>query len=212
MLETINTFDNNIIGFRLDGGIDKDEMARWYDQHEVRIASGEKLMLYAEIKNMSLGDVSWEAIKEEMRRLKKYPMFIANISKAVLVTDIEWLKKEFAVECALIPTLEGKSFSFGEENAAIEWLRTDQRAGKRLDVTMSELTRFGTVKTIGGFALGMLASNLLTRNQRRNVGLATLAGGILIGLPIALKIINNNREFFNCETAETPDQTAELAA
>ncbi len=197
MLETINTFNKNIIGFRLDGGIDKEEMTRCYDEIEKKVIPGEKFMLYAEVRNMSLGDVTWEAIKEEIRRLIKNPSFLVNISKAVIVTDIEWLKKEFAVESALIPTFEGKTFSFGEEDKAIEWLRTDQRAGNRLDVVMSELDMLSISKTAAGFGLGMLAASLFSKSQRRGIGVAALLGSVAIGLPVAIKILNNNRQLLN---------------
>jgi hypothetical protein len=194
MLENINTFDKNIIGFRLDGGIDKEEMARCYDEIEKKISPGEKFMLYAEVKNMSLRDVTWEAIKEEVRRLIKNPTFLVNISKAVIVTDIEWLRKEWAIESALIPTLEGASFSFGEEAKAVEWLRTDQRADKRLDVVMSELDMLSISKTAAGFGLGMLAAGLFSKSQRRGIGMAALIGSVAIGLPVGIKLLNNNRQ------------------
>jgi len=197
VLETINTFDQNIIGFRLDGGINQSEMARCYDEIEAKMAPGQKYMLYAEVKSISLRDVTWEAIKEEFRRIIKNPSILTNISKAVLVTDIPWIKTEFAVECALIPTLEGASFSFGEEAKAVEWLKADQRAGTRLDLVMSELNQFALAKTAAGFGLGMLAANLFSKGQRRNIGLVALLGSVVVGLPVGIKMLNNNRQLLN---------------
>ena len=197
MLETIHTFDKDIVGFRLDGGVDKSEMERCYDDIEAKMVPGEKYMLYAEVKSISLRDVTWEAIKEEFRRIIKNPSILTNLSKAVLVTDIDWIKKEFAVECALMPTLEGASFSFGEEDKAVEWLKTDQRAGERLDLIMSELDQMALAKTAAGFGLGMLAASFFSRGQRRTIGLAALLGSIVVGLPVGIKILNNNRQLLD---------------
>ena len=194
MLETVNTFDENIVGFRLDGGVDESEMARCYDEIEGKMLPGKKYMLYAEVKSISPSDITWGAIKEEIRRTLKNPSTLTNISKAVLVTDIGWIKKEFAVECALWPTLEGASFSFGEEVKAMKWLRTDQRAGMRLDLVMSELDQMALAKTAAGFGIGMLAAGLFTKSQRRGIGLAALLGSVAVGLPVGIKIINNNRQ------------------
>jgi hypothetical protein len=95
---------------------------------------------------------------------------------------------------ALLPTLEGTSFSFGEEDKAIEWLRTDQRQSERLDLTESEMTQVAFFKSAAGFGLGLLAASLFTREQRRNLGLSVLLGSIVLSLPVSLKVLNNNRQ------------------
>jgi hypothetical protein len=195
MIETIDTFDADIVGFRFDGGINRSDMKVFYDALESKMAdNNKKVKVYAEVKSISLGDVTWDAIKEETRRLLDHPAILPNIVKAVVVTDIPWVRSEFAVECALIPTLEGTSFSFGEEDKAFAWLRTDQREGLRLDLTESEMTQVAFYKSAAGFGLGLLAASLLTREQRRNLGLGVLLGSVLFSLPISLKVLNNNRQ------------------
>jgi SpoIIAA-like len=194
MIEVINTFDNDIAGFRFDGGIDKADMERFYDALESKMVNDKKVMVYAEIKSLSLGDITWDAIKEETRRVLNHPAILANLAKAVVVTDLPWVKREFALECALLPTLEGTSFSFGEEDKAVAWLRTDQRMSERLDLTQSEMTQVAFFKSAAGFGLGLLAASLFTKEQRRNLGLGVLLGSVLLSLPISLKVLNNNRQ------------------
>jgi len=194
MIEIINTFDNDIVGFRFDGGIDKADMERFYDALESKMVNDKKVKIYAEVRSISLGDITWQAIKEETKRILKHPAILANLAKAVVVTDLPWVKTEFAVECALIPTLEGTSFSFGEEDKAVEWLRTDQRKSERLDLTQSEMTQVAFFKSAAGFGLGLLAAGLFTKEQRRNLGLGVLLGSVIFSLPISLKVLNNNRQ------------------
>jgi hypothetical protein len=194
MIEIINTFDNDIVGFRFDGGIHEDDMQRFYDALEAKMVDNKKVMVYAEVKSISLGDITWEAIKEETKRLLNHPAILANLAKAVVVTDQSWVKSEFALECALLPTLEGKSFSFGEEDKAVEWLRTDQRKGLRLDLTESEMTQVAFFKSAAGFGLGLMAASLFSKKQSRNLGLGVLFGSVLLSLPISLKVLNNNRQ------------------
>ncbi|HJS50484.1 MAG TPA: STAS/SEC14 domain-containing protein [Pyrinomonadaceae bacterium] len=194
MIEVINTFDNRIVGFRFDGGINRDDMERFYDALEAKMENDQKVKVYAEVKSLSLGNITWDAIKEETRRLLNHPAILANLAKAVVVTDLPWVKREFAVETALLPTLEGKSFSFGEEDKAVEWLRADQRASQRLDLTESEMTQVAFFKSAAGFGLGLLAAGLFTKEQRRNLGLGVLLGSVIFSLPISIKVLNNNRQ------------------
>jgi len=194
MIEKINTFDKDIVGFRIDGHVDKSDIDFVYDVLDEKTSSGEKFKAYMEVKNLSLGDISWAAIKEELSRIFKNPSSVINLSKAAIVTDIPWLKPEFAVESALIPTLEGETFQFGQEEQAIEWLRTDQRQSERLDLTESEMTQVAFFKSAAGFGLGLLAASLFTREQRRNLGLSVLLGSIVLSVPVSLKVLNNNRQ------------------
>src|SRR5688500_7315440 len=194
MIEVINPFDNDIVGFRFDGGIDRADMERFYDALESKMENNKKVMVYAEVKSLSLGNVTWDAIKEETRRLLNHPAILANLAKAVVVTDLPWVKREFAVETALLPTLQGKSFSFGEEDKAVEWLRADQRKGRLLDLTDPVMPQVAFFKSAAGFGLGLQAASLFTKEQRRILGLGELLGSVIFSLPISIKVLNNNRQ------------------
>lgn len=203
MIEILELNTENTFGYRVDGKIEKADMELVFDKIEQRMAAGGKINLYAELKNFTVSDVEPEAIKEEIRRLIRHPSTFVNINKIVLVTDIDWIRKAFEIECALIPTMTGKSFSAGEEAAALEWLNTDQREGKRLDITFPELVETSALKVAGGFALGLLTAGLLDRKQRKFVSIGLLAGTVLAGLPLAIKVLNNNRQLFECAEEET---------
>jgi len=207
MIELLEMNTENTLGYRIDGEINKADMKRVFDVIEQKMETSGQLNFYAEVKNLNVAEVSPDALFEELRRLIRHPSTLVNFKKGVLVTDIHWLKKAFEVECRLIPTMTGKSFSFGEEEDALEWLRTDQREGKRLDITFEEMVETSALKVAGGFALGLLTAGLMNRSQRKAVSLGVLAGTVLAGLPLAIKVLNNNRQLFECAEADAVDET-----
>ncbi len=196
MIELLDLQSKNTFGYRMDGGIEKSDMEMVFDSFEDKMGDGKKLSLYAEIKSIDLGEISAEAMKEELRRIYHHPEILVNVSKGALVTDIPWLRRAFEIESALVPTFTGKSFRFGEEALALEWLQTDQREASRLDITLGELTQTSTLKFAAGLGLGFLAASLFSKKQRQALGIGILAGTVLAGLPLGIKILNNNRQLF----------------
>jgi hypothetical protein len=119
---------------------------------------------------------------------------MTSLEKAVMVSDQGWLRKIFTLEMALIPTINGKAFTQDNADEALEWLRKDHRAASQMDLVFSEFIEYGTLKAVGGFGIGLLAADMLSSSSRRKVGLAMLAGGIIVGIPMGLRVLNNNRK------------------
>ena len=193
MIEILETNAKDILGFRVDGKIEKPDMEKVLKALEDKAAENGRLKFLAEIDNFSFTDISSDAIKEEFLFWFKHPALIADIGKAAVVTDSKLIEAAFEVECAVIPTLEGRSFSIGEREKALEWLETDQREQSRLDITFSELAETSTLKFASGFAIGLLAAGFFKEKQRKNVGAAVMCGTLLAGIPLGIKILNNNR-------------------
>ena len=196
MIETLDIKDENILGYKIDGKIEKTDLQHVFSSLENKVKNNGKVKFYAEIKNFGAGDLTTEILKEDIKFWLEHPLIIPNIEKAVVVTDSDWIKTMFDVECALIPTLEGESFSFGEEEKALEWLRTDQREASRLDITFAELAETSMLKFAGGFALGLLTAGLFTEKQRKQMAAAILLGSFAAGIPLGIKVLNNNRQLF----------------
>lgn len=194
MIEVIDLKDKNIFGLRLDGKFDKEDVKRVFDALIEKVKGKKRFQIYYEIRNFELGSISREMIETEFGYLYKHPEIIANMEKAALVSDVEWLKKIAATEFALIPTMTGKTFSFDEKDEAMKWLRTDQRKQSRMDITFSELAENNVLKFSAGFALGLLAADLFSKNQRKNLGAAILFGTFAAGIPLGIKVLNNNRQ------------------
>ena len=107
-----------------------------------------------------------------------------------------------------------QNFFFDEKDAALEWLKTDQRAGKRMDLTFGEFAETNILKVGGGFALGLLAASFLGKKTRKNIGKAVLVGTVAAGIPLGIKVLNNNRKLVSGErwTEENVgDQTGKVA-
>lgn len=199
MIEVLDLNDEKILGFRVDGKVEKEDVQNIYALLEEKAASNGKMQFYTEIEDFHWDDFSAEALKEDIRLWLKHPSLIVNVEKVALVTDVNWIGKVFDIECALIPTLEGESFSFSEKEKAIEWLKTDQREPNRMDLTYTELVETATLKFAGGFALGLLTAGLFSKKQRKNIGGAIMLGTVLAGIPLSLKVLNNNRKLLGEE-------------
>lgn len=197
MIEVLKLQDENILGFMVEGRIEKADVERVVKALEERANGQGKIKLYAEFKDAAISGISAEALKEDLGFWLKDPGIILRIEKVALVTDTAWVKAALAIECALITTLTGKSFSWDEKEAALAWLRTDQRAQSRLDITLAELAETATLKAAGGFALGLLTASLFSESQRKKIGWAVLLGGIAVGLPLGIRVLNNNRNLLS---------------
>ncbi|NNE99498.1 MAG: STAS/SEC14 domain-containing protein [Pyrinomonadaceae bacterium] len=194
MIEILDIKDEKILGFRVDGKMDKSDLQEVFDSFEKRASGNDKIQLYAEIENFHMGDFSAELLKDDIKFWLKHPGIIPNVEKVALVTDSKWVEKAFYIECALIPTLEGECFSPEEKAEAMLWLKTDQRAKSRMDLTFGELAETSTLKFAGGFAIGLLTAGLFSEKQRRNIGTAVMFGTVLAGIPLGIKVLNNNRQ------------------
>ena len=197
MIEILEMNDEKTVGFSVDGRIEAADIERVFNAVKAAADRNGKVKMYAEVRDFNLGDVSREAWKEDIRLWLRNPGIIPQIGKAALVTDAQWIRTAFDIECALIPTLTGKGFSFDEKEEAMEWLRADQRAGSRLDITLSELAETATLKAAGGFALGLLTASLFGEKRRKSIGKAVLIGAYVVGIPLAIKVLNNNRRLLS---------------
>ncbi len=197
MIEIMDMNTENTLGFKVNGRIEKDDLQDVFKSFEEKMQNNGKVKFYTEISDVGLSDFTAEALKEDIKFCFKHPGMLPNFEKVALVTGSNWIKKVFAVECALIPTLEGKSFSFDEKEAAIEWLKTDQRAESRLDITFSEFAETSTLKFASGFAIGLLTAGLFGRNQRKTIGAAVMLGTLAAGIPLGIKMLNNNRQLLS---------------
>ncbi len=209
MFEVLKMRDTNTLGFKVDGRVEKTDVQEIYRLLEERSAEQGKIKFYAEIEHFGFDDFSMDALKEDIRLFLKHPGLVPNIAKVALVTDSRLIGKAFDLECALIPTLEGESFSLNKKDEALEWLKTDQREPNRLDITFSELAQISTLKFAAGIALGLLTAGLFSGRKRKNLGSAIMFGTFAAGIPFGIKVLNNNRHllkiFNKCERAG--DQT-----
>ncbi len=197
MIETTDFIGENIFGLKINGRFTAEDVIRVYQQISLKLEDFPRVRILYEISNFDIRDVTLEVISEEFAFLFKHPEILTGLEKAALISDQGWLRKMFAVEMALIPTVKSKSFTTDQADSAIEWLRKDHRAKSQMDLVFSEFVEFGALKALGGFGIGLLVADLLPPPTRRKLGLAVIAGGILVGLPMGLRVLNNNRQLLN---------------
>jgi len=116
MMELIALEDDRVVGVRIDGRIHDDEMEALWDEIDARLERHEKLRVFVELVKM--GMIEPEAILEDMRRgLKHFRRF----ERKAVVSDATWLNRLASLLDPLFPTIELRTFTSEERDAAIAW-------------------------------------------------------------------------------------------
>lgn len=62
--------------------------------------------------------------------------------------------------------------------------------GKKLSITFPQLVLVAATRGMIGMGVGLLLSNLLSRNHRKIIGLPLLIAGALSSIPIAIRLFH----------------------
>lgn len=112
--------DTNRVDIDLSGSIDADTMRSALDELADKsegVVNGRMLYTITDFAMPTLG-----AIGIEITRLPKLFGLIGKFDKGAVLCDVEWIRKAAAIEGALIPSLEIKSFALDDREAAEVWL------------------------------------------------------------------------------------------
>ncbi|HSS63091.1 MAG TPA: STAS/SEC14 domain-containing protein [Gammaproteobacteria bacterium] len=117
MIEPIPLPADNVVGFRIDGKIDADDISRIADVIEARLERYPKLRVYAEVDRVSGVSVAAfvKDITFSLRHLK-------DIEREAIVSDTAWLKKLAGIGDRMLPSIEVRHFSKTEKDRALEWI------------------------------------------------------------------------------------------
>ena len=108
---------DKIIGFKIDGKIEAEDIDRVVESIEEKLKQGEKLRIYAEISNwsgMSLGAF--------IKDLKFALQHLTDFEKEAIISDRQWLKNLAEVGNKLFSSIEVKHFSLEDRDEALEWI------------------------------------------------------------------------------------------
>ncbi len=194
MIEILDVPSDDIVGFRMDGSVDKADIDRVFTRLERAARGGRHVRVYADLSTFGMKDMSSEAVVEDVRRWLGNPRLLASIRRAAVVSDRAWITAMFEIECALVPTLTGAAFAPGEQEKALEWLRSHEpgaspAAWPAPDLTFRQLAGFGSLKAAGGFALGLLVANRMSGRLRTRLGWSVLVGAAALGGPLVRDIL-----------------------
>lgn len=196
MIEIMDIDDDRIVGWRVDGRIDKADIDRIYSELARVTKDGGKVRMYIETGDFHLTDVSKEAMWEDLSSAFKHPRVVSRIEKIALVSDQVWVKGMMDIELALIPTMSGANFMPHQKERALMWLKSDQGSPSLLglpshmDLSRTEVINLGALKAAGGFAVGLIAGAGMGRKQGKIIGFAVLLGVLAVGLPWGIGLLD----------------------
>ena len=118
MIEIILTDAKNLIGCKIDGKIDAEDVEKLAIYIEDKLLKNKKLRIYVEVAKLE--GISLEALFKDIKLGIKH---FNDFDKKAIVTDKEWMKKVAVVANKIFPNIEVKCFSFEEKEKALEWTK-----------------------------------------------------------------------------------------
>lgn len=118
MVEIISMTADNIIGCRIDGKINSDDMNKLISIAEAKLKNNKKLRVYVEV--IDLGGISLEAFFDDLKFGFKH---FRDFEKKAVVTESGWMKHLSAISNRLFSGIETKCFSFKEKELAKDWIK-----------------------------------------------------------------------------------------
>lgn len=118
MVEIISIDGDNIIGCRIEGKINREDMEKLSSITEQKLRNNKKLRVYVEVEE--LDGISLEAFLEDLKLGFRH---FRDFEKKAVVTDHKWVNRITPLANRIFPGIETKCFSFGERETAKEWIK-----------------------------------------------------------------------------------------
>lgn len=117
MIEILDMPADHIVGIKVSGKIERDDILPLIEYMEPRFAAHEKLSVYVEVESWEGITVSalWEDIKFGLPHLK-------SIEKKAVVTDRQWLSRVVEWADMLFPGVDAEPFGLQQKEQALHWL------------------------------------------------------------------------------------------
>lgn len=118
MIEILDVGAGNIIGCKIDGKIDNDDILKISRLVDDKIQIYTKLRVYVELINLE--GISFEALMNDLKLAVKH---YSKFERKAVVTDKKWIQTISPIAGRLFPGIEVKCFSFADRDRAVEWIR-----------------------------------------------------------------------------------------
>lgn len=117
MIEILVMPADYIVGIKVSGKIEKDDILPLIETMKSKFDLHEKLSVYVEVESWEGITVSalWEDLKFGLPHLKA-------INKKAVVTDRQWLNRVVEWADMLFPGVEAEPFGLQQKEQAIHWL------------------------------------------------------------------------------------------
>ena len=121
MIEVLN-LGSSVLAYRIDGTLDRADIERAFTAVDEKLNRLGSVRVYLEVHGVQ--GITWDALWRDvflgLQRLNLVP----RIEKAVLVTDLEWLRRAASVPDRLIPGLEIQAYPMAEKAEARSWVES----------------------------------------------------------------------------------------
>lgn len=119
MIDIIPTNTDNVVGCKVDGKINTEDIEKLANYIEDKLLKNKKLRIYVEVAKLE--GISLEALFKDLKLGIKH---FSDFDKKAVVTDKAWMKKVAAIADKIFPNIEVRCFSFEEKEKALEWAKT----------------------------------------------------------------------------------------
>lgn len=120
MLELIDTGMPHVVGFRIAGKINAEDMTTVLDAAREAGQRVPELGLYEEIE--SVGGIEINAIVQKLSYF--HETGISNIRKIAVVSDKRWIQTVVGLEDKVIPFIQMRCYPTEQRNNALSFLKT----------------------------------------------------------------------------------------
>ena len=117
MIEPIPIPVDDVVGFRIEGKINGDDISLVESEIEARLERYPKLRIYAEVDRLA-GVTVGALLKDIAFSLRHFRDF----EREAIVSDAAWLKKLADIGDRVVPGIKVRHFYRSERDDALEWI------------------------------------------------------------------------------------------
>ncbi len=117
MIEPIALPLDDVVGFRIDGRVNSDDVSRIADVIQARLGRRSKIRIYAEVERFS-----GMSVKAFLKDIAFSLRHFKDFEREAIVSDAAWLKKLAVISDRILPSTDVRHFSRSEKGHALEWI------------------------------------------------------------------------------------------
>ena len=121
---TILDLGPTVLGYRVDGRIDRADIERAFAEFDRVAATGGRIRVYAEVQ--SLGGITPEALWRDLQLGVPRLKHLGRVEKAALVTSIDWLRTAAIWEDKTLGGLHLRTFTGAQQAEARAWIQAPE--------------------------------------------------------------------------------------
>ncbi|MEO8399302.1 MAG: STAS/SEC14 domain-containing protein [Ignavibacteriaceae bacterium] len=118
MLQEIKIDAPNVVGAKISGKLNKDDINKIINSIKEKLKTQDKINVYVELETFE--GISFEGLLDDFKFALPN---ITKFKKKAVVSDKQWVENWINFANKLFPFAEVKQFSFKEKDKALEWIK-----------------------------------------------------------------------------------------